>query len=213
MLDINLIRENPDVVRAALQLRNIDTDVISRILDIDQQRRSLLTRADSLKSERNTVSKEISQVKDPAERKTKIEAMRIVGDQIAVLDEQIRKVEADQVDLLSGIPNIPAVDTPIGKDDSENIVVRVIGELPAYNFTPIPHWDLGPALGIINFDQGVKITGSRFYVLSGAGARLERALISYMLDPYPAGVSRAVSAVHGQRRCTVWLRATPKICR
>ncbi len=182
MLDINLIRENPDVVRAALQLRNIDTDVISRILDIDQQRRSLLTRADSLKSERNTVSKEISQVKDPAERKTKIEAMRIVGDQIAVLDEQIRKVEADQVDLLSGIPNIPAVDTPIGKDDSENIVVRVIGELPAYNFTPIPHWDLGPALGIINFDQGVKITGSRFYVLSGAGARLERALISYMLD-------------------------------
>jgi seryl-tRNA synthetase len=182
MLDINLIRENPDVVRAALQLRQMDTEVISRILEIDQQRRSLLTRAESLKGERNTVSKEISRVKDPEERKTKIEAMRLVGDQIAVLDEQIRKVEADQVDLLSGIPNLPAEDTPVGKDDSENIVVRVIGEQPSFNFTPLPHWDLGPKLGIINFDQGVKITGSRFYVLSGAGARLQRALIAYMLD-------------------------------
>src|SRR5512133_3010675 len=182
MLDINLIRENPDVVRAALKLRQMDTEVVSRILEIDQQRRSLLTKADSLKSERNTVSKEISQVKDPEQRKSKIEAMRIVGDQIALMDEQIRKVEADQVDLLSGIPNLPAEDTPIGKDDSENIVVRVIGEQPVYDFTPLPHWDLGPKLGIINFDQGVKITGSRFYVLSGAGARLQRALIAYMLD-------------------------------
>jgi len=182
MLDINLIRENPDTVRKALQLRNMDTEVVSRILEIDQQRRSLLTKAESLKSERNTVSKEISQVKDPEQRKAKIEAMRVVGDQIAVLDEQIRKVEADQIDLLSGIPNLPADDTPIGKDDSENIVVRVIGEQPKYDFTPIPHWDLGPKLGIINFDQGVKITGSRFYVLSGAGARLQRALIAYMLD-------------------------------
>lgn len=182
MLDINLIRENPDTVRKALQLRNMDTEVVSRILEIDQQRRSLLTKAESLKNERNTVSKEISQVKDPEQRKAKIEAMRVVGDQIAVLDEQIRKVEADQIDLLSGIPNLPADDTPIGKDDSENIVVRVIGEQPKYDFTPIPHWDLGPKLGIINFDQGVKITGSRFYVLSGAGARLQRALIAYMLD-------------------------------
>lgn len=182
MLDINLIRENPDVVRAALKLRQMDTDVVSRILEIDQQRRSLLTKAEALKNERNTVSKEISQVKDPEQRKAKIEAMRVVGDQIAELDEQIRKVETDQTDILSGIPNLPAEDTPIGKDDSENIVVRVIGEQPKYDFTPQPHWDLGPKLGIINFDQGVKITGSRFYVLSGAGARLQRALIAYMLD-------------------------------
>ncbi len=182
MLDINLIRENPDIVRAALKLRQMDTDVVSRILEIDQQRRSLLTRAESLKSERNTVSKEISQVKDPEQRKAKIEAMRVVGDQIAELDEQIRKVEAEQTEVLSGIPNLPAEDTPVGKDDTENIVVRVIGEEPKYDFTPLPHWDLGPKLGIINFDQGVKVTGSRFYVLSGAGARLQRALIAYMLD-------------------------------
>jgi seryl-tRNA synthetase len=182
MLDINLIRENPDVVRNALKLRQMDTDVVSRILEIDQQRRSLLTKAEALKNERNTVSKEISQVKDPEQRKAKIEAMRVVGDQIAELDEQIRKVEADQTYILSGIPNLPAEDTPLGKDDSENIVVRVIGEEPKYDFTPLAHWDLGPKLGIINFDQGVKITGSRFYVLSGAGARLQRALIAYMLD-------------------------------
>ncbi len=182
MLDINLIRENPDVVRNALKLRQMDTDVVSRILEIDQQRRSLLTKAEALKNERNTVSKEISQVKDPEQRKAKIEAMRVVGDQIAELDEQIRKVEADQTEILSGIPNLPAEDTPLGKDDSENIVVRVIGEEPKYDFTPLPHWELGPKLGIINFDQGVKITGSRFYVLSGAGARLQRALIAYMLD-------------------------------
>ncbi|NMB56110.1 MAG: serine--tRNA ligase [Leptolinea sp.] len=182
MLDINLIRENPDIVRHALKLRQMDSEVVSRILEIDQQRRSLLARAESLKNERNVVSKEISQVKDPEQRKVKIEAMRLVGDQIAVLDEQIRKVEADQTEILSGIPNIPADDTPIGKDDTENVVIRTARELPEFSFTPIPHWDLGPKLGILNFDQGVKITGSRFYVLSGAGARLQRALIAYMLD-------------------------------
>ncbi|MEI8132303.1 MAG: serine--tRNA ligase [Leptolinea sp.] len=182
MLDINLIRENPDLVRAALEQRSMESTVISRVLEIDLQRRSLLIQAETLKSERNIVSKEISQVKDPAERKSKIEAMRLVGDQIALLDEQIRKVEADQLEIISGLPNLPAEDTPYGKDDSENIVVRTVGQIPSYDFTPIPHWDLGPKLGIINFDQGVKITGSRFYVLSGAGARLQRALIAYMLD-------------------------------
>jgi seryl-tRNA synthetase len=182
MLDINLIRENPDLVRHALKLRQMDSEVVSRILEIDQQRRSLLAKAESLKNERNVVSKEISQVKDSEQRKVKIEAMRLVGDQIAVLDEQIRKVEADQTEILSGIPNIPAEDTPIGKDDTENVVVRTASKLPEFDFPPIPHWDLGPKLGILNFDQGVKITGSRFYVLSGAGARLQRALIAYMLD-------------------------------
>jgi seryl-tRNA synthetase len=182
MLDINLIRENPDLVRSALQQRNMDTSVISSVLEIDQQRRLLLTRAETLKNERNTVSKEIAKVKDQAERQAKIEAMRVVGDQIAELDEQIRKVETEQLEVISGIPNLPAEDTPFGKDDSENIVVRTVGDIPKYDFEPLPHWDLGPKLGIINFDQGVKITGSRFYVLSGAGARLQRALIAFMLD-------------------------------
>jgi seryl-tRNA synthetase len=98
------------------------------------------------------------------------------------LDEKVRQVEADLQAALAVLPNIPDESVPVGKDDKENVVVRVVGEPKTFDFTPQPHWDLGPALGIINFDQGVKITGSRFYVLSGAGARLERALISYMLD-------------------------------
>ncbi len=200
MLDINLIRENPDVVRAALKLRQMDTEVVSRILEIDQQRRSLLSKAETLKNERNTVSKEISQVKDPEQRKAKIEAMRLVGDQIAVLDDQIRKVEADQVDLLSGVPNLPAEDTPIGKDDSENIVVRVIGEEPKYDFAPLPHWDLGPKLGIINFDQGVKITGSRFYVLvrcrGASAAGIDRL---HARPAHQTGLPGTISAFYGQR--------------
>jgi len=94
----------------------------------------------------------------------------------------VRQVESKLSDLISGVPNLPDAITPLGKDESENVVVRTVGELPAFDFEPKTHWDLGPALGLINFEQGVKITGSRFYVLSGAGARLQRALIAYMLD-------------------------------
>jgi seryl-tRNA synthetase len=108
--------------------------------------------------------------------------MRQVGDHISQLDEQLREIESQFDALLATIPNLPDSRTPIGKDETANVVVKTIGQLPEFDFQPKPHWDLGPALGIIDFDQGVKITGSRFYVLSGAGARLQRALISWMLD-------------------------------
>ncbi len=121
-------------------------------------------------------------MKDPAERQAKIEAMRQVGDQISALDEKLRQIEIQLEENLSIIPNIPDERTPYGKDEEENVVIRTVGELPSFGFEPKAHWDLGPDLGIINFEQGVKITGSRFYVLSGAGARLQRALISFMLD-------------------------------
>jgi seryl-tRNA synthetase len=108
--------------------------------------------------------------------------MRTVGDRIGALDEELRGVESALNDIAATIPNIPDPRTPYGKDEEENVVVRIVGEPRPFDFEPKPHWDLGPALGIINFEQGVKITGSRFYVLSGAGARLQRALIAYMLD-------------------------------
>ena len=108
--------------------------------------------------------------------------MRQVGERISELDENLRKIEDALNSILAGIPNLPDGRSPYGKDDSENVVLRGVGEVPEYNFEPKAHWDLGPALGIIDFDQGVKITGSRFYVLSGAGARLQRALIAWMLD-------------------------------
>lgn len=182
MLDINLIRENPEIVMAALTKRNMDTSVVAELIALDAKRRSFLQEVEVLKAERNRVSKEIGQSKDKAEREEKITSMRAVGDRIAELDEQVRSVETQLGDMISGVPNIPDAITPLGKDESENVVVRTEGTIPTFDFEPQPHWDLGPTLGIIDFEQGVKITGSRFYVLSGAAARLQRALIAYMLD-------------------------------
>ena len=182
MFDINLIREQPDQVRQALVKRQADPKVVDEVLEVDVRRRNLLTQVESLKAERNRVSKEISQTKDAAERQTKIEAMRQLGDQISELDNQAGQAVARMHILLSGIPNMPDPSVPVGKDDHENVVLQTFVEPRTYDFTPIPHWDLGPKLGIINFEQGVKLSGSRFYVLSGAGARLQRALIAYMLD-------------------------------
>ncbi len=182
MLDINLIRETPEIVREALKLRNMDTAVVDEVQALDARRRALLIEAEALKNERNTVSREIGKSKDAAERQAKIEAMRVVGDRIAALDEQVREVEEGLGKLVAVIPNLPDPSTPVGKDEHENVVVRTMGEPKTFNFTPLPHWDLGPKLGIIDFEQGVKITGSRFYVLNGAGARLQRALIAWMLD-------------------------------
>ena len=182
MLDINLIREQPEVVRTALKNRQMDASPVDSILQLDDKRRALLTEVEKLKAERNVVSKEISQMKDPAARQSRIEAMRVVGDKIGTLDNEVGEVDARLNAIASSIPNIPDPSTPVGKDENENVVLRTVGEPRKFDFKPKPHWDLGPALGIIDFERGVKITGSRFYVLSGAGARLQRALIAFMLD-------------------------------
>ncbi|MEW6094457.1 MAG: serine--tRNA ligase [Chloroflexota bacterium] len=182
MLDINLIREQPDLVRKALRDRQMDAGPVDSILALDEKRRALLTDTETLKAERNAVSKEIGKMKDPAERQVKIEAMRLVGDKISELDKQVAEVEEELRSIAATIPNIPDERTPVGRDESENVVVHTVGQLPEFDFEPKIHWDLGPALGIMDFERGVKITGSRFYVLTGAGARLQRALIAYMLD-------------------------------
>jgi seryl-tRNA synthetase len=182
MLDINIIREQPDAVRKSLADRQMETAPVDQILELDRQRRLTIQETESLKAQRNTVSKEIGKAKDPAERQSKIEAMRQVGERISQLDESLRKIEEELNTILAGIPNTPDARSPYGKDDSENVVLRGVGKIPEYDFEPKAHWDLGPALGIIDFEQGVKITGSRFYVLSGAGARLQRALIAWMID-------------------------------
>jgi len=182
MLDINLIRENPDLVRTALKNRQMDASPIDEILRLDGQRRHLLTEVEQLKAERNTVSKEISKMKDAGEREQKIAAMREVGDKIADLDKQVAGVEDELTSLTSTLPNVPDERTPIGASEDENVVLRTVGQLPEFDFEPKAHWDLGPELGVIDFERGAKITGSRFYVLSGAGARLQRALIAFMLD-------------------------------
>ena len=182
MLDLNLIRENPDLVRTALKNRQMDVSPVESILQLDEKRRTLLTQVEALKAERNVVSKEIGRSKDAAEREKKIAAMREVGDKISELDKEVAEVEADLHATTSAIPNIPDERTPIGVSEDENVVLRTVGQLPEFDFEPKPHWELGPALGILDFERGTKITGSRFYVLNGPGARLQRALIAFMLD-------------------------------
>lgn len=182
MLDINLIRNEPDLVRKALKDRQMDASPVDSILNLDERRRALLTETETLKAERNAVSKEIGKIKNGAARKSRIEAMRAVGEKISALDAELAEVESGLQSLMSNLPNIPDERTPYGKDENENVVLKTVGEPRKFDFQPLPHWDLGPALGIIDFERGVKITGSRFYVLSGPGARLQRALIAFMLD-------------------------------
>jgi len=182
MLDLNLIRETPDLVRTALKHRQMDASPVDEILRLDEKRRALLTQVEALKAERNTVSKEIGKSKDAAEREKKIAAMREVGDRISVLDKEVTEVEAELHAITSAIPNIPDERTPVGASEDDNVVLRTVGQLPEFDFEPKPHWELGPSLSILDFERGTKITGSRFYVLNGPGARLQRALIAFMLD-------------------------------
>ncbi len=179
MLSLQFLRQDPDVVREALAKRHTDAP-IDAILALDEQRRKLLLESETLRARRNEVSREIASMKErPAQL---IDEMRHVGDRIRSLDEESRSISDRLNGLLLEVPNIPHPKVPLGKDESENMVVRSEGERLQFDFTPLPHWDLGERLGIIDFERGVKISGSRFYVLKGAGARLQRALIACMID-------------------------------
>ncbi len=181
MLDMNLIREEPGRVREALVKRQMDPSPVDSVLALDEKRRELIQNVEEKRSERNSVSKEIGKMKDKDARQEKIDAMRELGDRINTLDGELTQVESELQTLLSELPNIPDPEVPIGVDDSDNVVIRTVGELPQFDFEPKPHWDLGPELGIIDFDRGVRLAGSRFYVLSGMGALLQRALIFWMV--------------------------------
>ncbi|RLC60784.1 MAG: serine--tRNA ligase [Chloroflexota bacterium] len=182
MLDIALIREQPELVKAALLSRNEDPTQVDTILTLDAQRRELLKEVEALRAERNRVSKEIGRLQDQAERERLIAEMRQVGTRIRTLEAQLRQVEPDLRMAMLEMPNLPHASVPVGPDETHNVVVREWGGMREFDFEPIPHWDLGPELGILDFERGVKLSGSRFYVLRGAGARLQRALIAWMLD-------------------------------
>jgi len=182
VLDINLIRENPEVVRAGMQKRGMDPSPVDEVIQFDSRWRDLLQEVESLKAERNIVSKEIGKMKDKAAREEKIAAMREVGEKIKRLDDDVKKLETELNAVMSVIPNIPDDRVPEGFTEEDNVEIRRWGEHPNTDFEYKPHWDLGPELGILDFERGVKLAGSRFYVLNGPGARLQRALISFMLD-------------------------------
>jgi seryl-tRNA synthetase len=182
MLDLALIRQKPDFVKAEVAKLNAEAP-IDRIVELDERRRALLTEVEALRQKRNAVSKEIGKMKDQAQRQAKIAEMRQVGDRISELDEQLRQVEADLKDAMLWVPNLPHESVPVGPDESHNVVVHQEEEgLREFDFEPLAHWDLGPMLGVIDFERGVKLSGSRFYLLRGPGARLQRALITWMLD-------------------------------
>jgi len=179
MLDLKLIREEPELVRQGLEKRG-ETVSLDEILKLDQQHRQLLHEVEVLRARRNEVSKQIGKLKDkPSEL---INEMRQMGEQIASLEEQVAQVAAKLEEALLYLPNLPAPDIPIGKDTNDNVVVRTWGKPRDFSFAPLPHWDLGEKLGIIDFQSGVKLSGTRFYVLKGLGACLQRALIAFMLD-------------------------------
>jgi seryl-tRNA synthetase len=186
MFDLKLIRENPDRVREMLSQRGDAAARVDAILAADEERRKSLADLEALRNQRNTMSKEIGRMKDDAEREAKKGQVREINARSDALEKRVSEVEARLNDLLAVMPSLPDADVPVGKDDGENVVVKTVGAPRPFDFAPAPHWDLGPALGIIDFERGVKLAGSRFYVLSGAGARLQRALIQWMLDTHLA---------------------------
>src|SRR5690554_1818514 len=183
MLDLRMIRQNPEKVREGLRKIGEDTAQVDQILALDEKRRSMLTEVEQLKAERNTVSDEIARMKREKQDATEtIERMRQVSQQIKDFDNELREVDAALQDALLRIPNLPHESVHVGESDEDNMEIRRWGEQTQFDFEPLPHWDIGVNLGIIDFERAGKVTGSRFNFLKGLGARLERALINFMLD-------------------------------
>jgi len=182
LLDIAFIRNNPDLVREAIRNRGMDLD-ISPILEADKRRRDLLYQTEQKKAVLNATSKQISELKKAGEDAgDKIAAMRELSDEIKDAQKQIREVEGKLEALLLDVPNIPDPSVPVGTDEADNVVVRTVGEPKAFDFEPLPHWEIGEKLGILDFPSAVRIAGARFVVGKKAGAALERALVNFMLD-------------------------------
>lgn len=182
MLDIKFIRQEPEKVARGLARRGLEAGLDS-FLQLDGRRRSLLVEAEALKSKRNQVSAEIARLKKRGEDAEElIVAMREVSDRIKALDAELRAVEEELDQELLRIPNIPHETVPDGQSDADNKTVRHWGDIPRFDFEPRPHWEIGERLGIIDFERGSKVAGARFVFYRGAGARLERALINFMLD-------------------------------
>lgn len=185
MLDLNFVRENIDSVRSALRNRNFPADALDRFTELDAERRRVIGEADRTNQLRNAASKEIGalmQTGDTAAAEAKKSEVAGLKEKQAELEKLRDEADAAMHELLAGLPNIPADDVPVGVDETANKEIRRIGEPRVFDFEPQDHVDLGEALGILDFERAVKIAGSRFAILTGAGARLERALVNFMLD-------------------------------
>lgn len=183
MLDIHVIRNNPDKVKQAIINKHETAANVDTILALDARHRSMIFACEQLKSKRNEKSKEVNALKKSGQDASSlIEETRDIGNEIKSIEENLHGMDAQINDLLLRIPNIPAADVPIGKDANDNAIVKTWGERKAFDFTPLPHWELGGNLNILDLERSSKITGSGFILLKGLGARLERSLFSLMLD-------------------------------
>ena len=209
MLDIKLIRDEPEFVQNQLGKRG-ELIPLDEIIKLDQTHRSLLHQVEMLRAQRNEVSKELGRLKDkPPEL---IAEMRRLGNQITSLEDEVEQVADKLRDILLYLPNLPHPDVPMGKDEGDNVVVRTWGEPREFSFTPLPHWQLGERLDIMDFQRGVKLSGTRFYVLKGLGARLQRALIAFMLDLHVTenGYTEIYPPFMVKRECMVGSGNLPK---
>ncbi|RBR29169.1 serine--tRNA ligase [Enterococcus cecorum] len=185
MLDIKMIRQNVAMVKEKLATRNVDEAKINEFVALDEKRRAELVKVEELKKLRNDVSGEIAQLKRNKENADdKIAQMKKVGEEIKALDEQIAKIDEELTAIATTLPNLPHESTPIGKDEDDNVEVRRHGSVRAFDFAPKPHWEIAENLGILDFERGAKVSGSRFVFYKGLGARLERAIYNFMLDEH-----------------------------
>lgn len=183
MLDQNLIRTQPEFVKEGIKNKGSDPALVDKFLEIDKVRRELIKEIDELRHQRRELSESIGKKLKNGEPVEGIrEEVRLLGDRIDEKERELEEIEKQYKEILLSIPNLPHKSVPVGKDETENVVLRKEGTIRQFSFTPKPHWEIGEALGIIDFKRAVKISGSRFYVLTGLGAKLERALISFMID-------------------------------
>lgn len=183
MLDIKILRANFEEVKAKLTKRGEDLSDLDKFGGLDEKRRELIAKVEVLKAERNEVSQQVAQLKRNKENADELIAkMRQVGDDIKELDEELRQVEEELNYVMLRIPNIPHESVPVGDSEDDNVEIRTWGDMPQFDFEAKPHWELGTNLNILDFERAAKVTGSRFVFYRGVGARLERALISFMLD-------------------------------
>src|SRR5512142_1254320 len=184
MLSREYLREHTDDYRQALKKRGATVD-LDRFIDLEAERRRTIARVETLKAQRNAVSQEIASLKkNKQDASAQIEAMKKVGDEIKQLDDRLAQIEVDLRAVELDFPNAPHESVPVGPDESANRIERFWGEKPKFDFEPKAHWDIGEALGILDFERATKITGTRFTVLLGAAAHLSRALASLMLDSH-----------------------------
>ena len=185
MLDIKKIRADFDGVAAKLETRGVKKETLQELHELDVRRRELIVQSENLKKERNAVSDEIALMKrEKGDASEKITAMKQVSADIKVIDAELADIEEKLTTYTTTLPNLPHDDVPVGADEDDNVEIRRHGQAPEFSFEPKPHWDLGESLGILDWERGGKVTGSRFLFYKGAGARLERALYNFMLDEH-----------------------------